>query len=787
VQLQQRAFLPAVGTRETGKVPTVVSDAYQPNLDLAACEDEPIHIPGSIQPHGWLLAFTPTGTVTHLSANFGSVSGCDPSACIGRSVADVLPPEASLCLQDLLAWAARPEGGFVCRFPHGGGALRGFAHRAGSPPDGNHLILELEPGAAGSDRTDALQADILEFSRAADDLAGWHSMAALAARIARRSSRFDRVLVYRFDHDFNGTVVAEDGNGILPSYLGLHFPASDIPAQARELYRRNRLRLIPDATYRPVPILPACGPDAAAPLDLRQATLRSVSPLHLRYMRNMGTAASMSASLIVEDRLWGLMSFHSRDPHFVELPVRSAMEFLAQMLAGGLAARTHAERGRMLVVSQAHHDRLLAAMAAGTPPRPDILAEEPADLLALTGATGAAILTNDDCLSVGQTPCEATLRRLAAWLAGRGERTVFATDSLASLWPEAEPVAGEASGLLAASISELHPSYLMWFRPEQIRTVDWAGPPEKHGTPDQPAGLSPRTSFALWRQNLHLRASPWEPHEIEAARRLRQAIVGVVLRRAEELAGLNRELVRTNKELEAFSYSISHDLRAPFRHIVGYAEMLSEHLGGTLSATGRRYLQTIIDSAMSAGQLVDDLLQFSRLGRVSLALSRVSMTKLAEEARRSLELEHSGRNVEWRIADLPPCWGDPSLLRQAWINLLSNALKYSRGRTPAIIEITGENLSDASRYTVRDNGVGFDMAYVGKLFGVFQRLHLAEHYEGTGIGLALTRRIVERHGGSIAAHGELGRGASFTFTLPHPRAEPAPNDPHTAPKPSRGA
>ncbi len=745
-----------------------LTEAPKRGLELAACEDEPIHIPGSIQPHGWLLAFTTSGTLTHLSANCASLTGRAPADCIGAALTSVLPRAAQGCVADLLDWARRDEGGFVCRFAHKTSFIRGFAHRTT-----DRLILELEPGAGAHDRADALQADILAFSRAAQDLPDGRDLASLAARVARACSGFDRVLIYAFDEDFNGEVVAEDGNGVLPSYLGRHFPAADIPAQARELYRHNRLRLIPDASYRPVPILPACGPEAADPLDLRQAALRSVSPLHLHYMRNMGTGASMSASLVLDGQLWGLMSFHSRAPHHAELPVRTAMEFLAQMLAGGLAARAHAERARLLVVSQSHHDRLLAAMAAASPPRPANLAAEETDLLALTGAAGAAIVTDDDTLCIGQTPGEAAVRKIAEWLNDRQERGVFATDGLTALWPQAEAYAPTASGLLAASISELHASYVMWFRPERVRTIDWAGPKDKPRRDDPAGPLSPRESFELWPEKLHFRASPWAPHQIEAARRLRLAIVGVVLRRAEELAGLNRELISTNKELEAFSYSISHDLRAPFRHIVGYAELLREQQGEGFGATAQRYLQTIIDSAMSAGQLVDDLLHFSRLGRMSLAPDRVSMAKLVEEARRSLELEMTGRAVEWRIGDIPPAWGDPSLLRQALVNLLSNALKYSRGKSPAIVEVTGEISTEFNRYTIRDNGVGFDMTYAGKLFGVFQRLHLAEHYEGTGIGLALTRRIIERHGGSITAHGELGRGACFTFTLPRPRAVPS--------------
>ena len=741
---------------------------------LAACADEPIQVPGSIQPHGWLVAFSPTGIVSHVSANLLDLTGQSAHACIGGRIEAALPAGAAPCTAGLLAWAGQPEGGFVCRFVHGGAALRGFAHRAG-----DLLILELESaGGGGPERSDGLQADVLEFSRAAEDLGDWRSLAHLAARVARRCSRFDRVLIYRFDRDFNGSVVAEDGNGVLPSLLDLQFPAADIPAQARELYLRNRLRLIPDAAYTPVPILPACGPDTTEPLDLRQAALRSVSPFHLAYMRNMGTGASMSASLIVEGQLWGLMSFHSREPHFVDLPIRSAMEFLAQMLSGGLAARTHAERAELLVATQGHHDHLLAAMAAATPPRPQLLAEEPADLLALTNAGGAAILTETDCLSVGQTPNEAVLRRLATWLDQRRERGMFVTESLAARWPEGAEHTASASGLLAASISELHPSYVMWFRPEWQHTLDWAGPPIKPAAAESAAnGLNPRSSFALWQEQVHHRSQPWTPHDIEAARRMRAAITGVVLRRAEELAGLNRELVRSNKELEAFSYSISHDLRAPFRHIVGYAELLRENLGG-LEPTNARFLQTIIDSAMSAGELVDDLLHFSRLGRASLAPGRVSMVKLVEEARKSLEIEAGGRAVDWRIGDMPEAWGDQALLRQALINLLSNAQKYARSRDPAVIEVWGEVIGETTKYTVRDNGVGFDMAYVGKLFGVFQRLHLSEHYEGTGIGLALTRRIVERHGGEITAFGEPGRGACFTFTLPRQRADaPAAAEP----------
>jgi light-regulated signal transduction histidine kinase (bacteriophytochrome) len=251
----------------------------------------------------------------------------------------------------------------------------------------------------------------------------------------------------------------------------------------------------------------------------------------------------------------------------------------------------------------------------------------------------------------------------------------------------------------------------------------------------------------------------------DGARDLRNAIVGIVLRKAEEMADLAAELERSNKELESFSYSVSHDLRAPFRHIVGFAELLRESAGG-LDDTQRRYVDTIIESAFSAGRLVDDLLSFSQMGRASLLPIAVEVNRLVQDVRRTLAPDTEGRAIDWRISDLGTAHADPVMLRLVFQNLLSNAIKYTRSRQPAVIEIGAERRPGEVMFFVRDNGVGFDMAYVGKLFGVFQRLHRVEDYEGTGIGLANVRRIVERHGGRAWAEGTLDKGATFYFSLP---------------------
>jgi light-regulated signal transduction histidine kinase (bacteriophytochrome) len=741
---------------------------------LAQCAGETIHIPGSIQPHGAMLLADADGRVLAASRNCARILGVEAAATLGRPLAQVAPVDALPAALAAGDAAIGPRPAFVGTASLHGQACNALAHRVDA-----QVVLELEPAAPADPITFQNLFRIVRGSAAAlDGAATLHDACAAAAREVRRLTGFDRVMIYRFDPNWNGQVVAQDkaDDPAVASYMGLWFPASDIPPQARELYTRNPIRLIPDAAYRPVELLGLPGHE---PLDMSQAALRSVSPVHLEYLRNMQVAASMSISILSQGKLWGLIACHHRSPRFIGYEIRTACELLGQILALEVAAKEQGAAAGERIVRNAMHAQLLAAMAA----EEDFLTgltKASGDLLKFADASGAALLFGRRCILLGSTPPEDAVRSLVRHLAQTDAGDLFATDHLAALLPDAAAYADLAAGCLALSVSRMHGSSIVWFRPEVIQTVNWSGDPHRSAearaaAAGGPERLHPRKSFELWKQTVRGRSLPWSPAILESAADFRSAVVSIVLRTAEEMAGLAEELQRSNRELEAFSYSVSHDLRAPFRHIQGFSELLRQRLADTagdqVDPTVKSYLETIARSAEYAGSLVDALLSLAQLGRVELRRMPLDMKAMAEETIRSLGQDIGSRQVHWLVHDLPPAVADPTMMRVLWRNLLANAVKYTAKTKDPRIEIGSLRDAEGDRYYVSDNGVGFDMRYVHKLFGVFQRLHRMEDFEGTGIGLANVRRIVERHGGRVAARGAPGLGATFTFSIPPPRAD----------------
>ncbi|NYE21815.1 ATP-binding protein [Pigmentiphaga litoralis] len=738
-------------------------------VELDNCANEPIRIPGSVQPHGFLLVLDRVSlAVVQTSTSIETHLGMKAEAVIGRSLAELMQRDTATLaveLEQLTAGSLTPHH-LSTSLRHADGALYEFdmvIHAIG-----NLLMAEFEPAAVRMLGAAAMYPSLISFVTQLQQARTTDAVCELAVAEVKRVTGFGRVTAYAFDEEGHGRVNAERVDRGYDAFLGLQFPASDIPAQARELYVLNRIRVIPDAMYTPSRLVPPEWP-AGGPTDLSNVALRSVSPVHLEYMRNMGTMASMSISIVVEGRLWGMISCHNTDPLTVPVQTRVACDLLGKMVSLQVEAReAHADTERRLELRQ-----LLVRMLSSMADHDSVargLYHMPETFLNFAQAAGAAIVSGDECLTFGETPDRMTIKALCTYIASQPERDVFHTDRLTLIEPDFEPIIEDASGVLAVSISELHANFILWFRPQQLRTIEWAGAPTKQDVKEENGTLRlhPRKSFQSWQQEVRGQSRRWDRAVVDAAAELRAAVLGIVLRKAEELADMANELDRTNKELEAFSYSVSHDLRAPLRHIAGYAELLDEYEGGKLSEKGVRFLSNIGDSARFAGNLVDSLLTFSQMGRNALRPSNVDLTPVIDQIVREFQPDIQHRNIEWVIHPMPRTYGDAAYLHLALRNLISNAIKYTRKRDDARVEIGAMQGDGETVFYVKDNGVGFDMKYTPKLFGVFQRLHRMEDFEGTGIGLANVRRIVERHGGRVWAEAEIDKGATFYVALPDP-------------------
>lgn len=753
-----------------------------PELDLTQCDREPIHLLGGVQPHGVLLAFRePDLTVAVASANVEALLGMSSQALHGQPVTRVL--DADSLRRVRAGTAAGPV-----RVKAGGRACSALLHAS----DG-FTVLELEP-LTDEDATaeeDALAA----MHRLLSPLAlarGTSALLQSAADAVRALIGYDRVMVYRFHADWHGEVVAESRGGGVDSFMGMHFPASDIPVQARALYTRNPLRLIADVDARPVALVPPALPDTQRPLDLSGAALRSVSEVHLEYLRNMGVGASFSVSLLKDGALWGLIACHHLAPRHVSAARRQACEVLARLLALQLGAE---ERGAEAASRARRADlqgQLVSRLGEGSSLHVALEAHG-ALLLELAGATGAALLLGDDLealpapdtdareapLLFGKTPGEAEVRALAAWLANHsGMGATFHTERLGTQYAPLAARSDVAAGLLAVRLDPEAPRFVLWFRPEVERTVTWAGNPHKPARPEPGhARLHPRGSFDAWREEVRGASAPWTLADVGAAESFRGALAGVVLRHAAELSRLSRALARSNAELESFTGTVGHDLKEPLRGIQQYTGFFLEDHADSLDTEGREHLQSVAWLARRTQTMLDDLFEFSRLGGLELAWGEADMQALVDEVLGTLSARLEEEHVEVRLPRrLPRVQCDAVRIRQVWANLLSNAAKYQAAE-PHWVELgffgPGEaRPGPADRpgapyvFYVKDAGIGIPPQFHEAIFEMFRRLHPAQAYGGgSGAGLAIARRLVRLHGGELWVDSAPGQGSTFYFTL----------------------
>lgn len=780
-------------------------------IDLTNCDREPIHIPGAVQPYGVLLALrAPELEIVQMSASAATLLGPSPDLVLGATIERALGAANGRAVRDMVADTTASS---HCRLPESICAVQfeALMHRSEGL-----LLLELEPRLDDETLTpDHMVAVMRTAVQRLEEAETVLDLAQSVAQEMRRITGFDRVWVYRFHPDWHGEIIGEAKRDDIETWLGMHYPASDIPAQARALFLRHWVRVIPDIAFRPSPLIPERNPLTQQPLDLGGALLRSVSPIHVQYLKNMGVSASLVISLIHRGKLWGLISgHHYSGPKRVSYATRTLCEFLAQALSLQIGSTDRLDKSAYALGVRARQSALVeqigAANALGS-----ALTSGDVTLASVIGATGAMLVLGGERARSGETPDDPMLDGLLDWLrAGRGD--AYVTSRLSADFPPAVEVREIVSGLIAIPLSRDRRDYLLWFRGEQRQAVRWAGDPRKPVTLDADGSqrLHPRRSFALWEEEGRGTATPWLPIEETAASDVRRAVLDLLIRRAEGVSALNDELTLTNMQLAEsaaelevqalelleqreerdraldrerkaraesdganrakadFLAVMSHELRTPLNAIGGYAQLLALGIRGPVTVDQSTDLERIQINQRHLLGLINGILNFTKLeaGQIQFALQRVAvepmlrgLEALVDPQMRTKELAFVIEGCSSRIA----VRADEEKLRQILLNLVTNALKFTepRGRVMLACEQQGES----AFITVSDSGRGIAGERLESVFEPFVQIdrHLLPVAEqGLGLGLAISRELARGMGGDLSATSTVGSGSSFTLMLP---------------------
>lgn len=661
----------------------------QQSVDLTICEREPIHIPGSIQPHGLLLVLNPhTGKITH---GAGDVEGrLGLSNWLGAHIESLLGPDIAAAI---LSAELEPPRHFVPQ-----GASEPFDLSVTRARD--EYLVELEPAASTESlRTllPRLEASAHAFGEAGD-LPG---LMATAAREFRRLTGYDRVMVYRFLDDQAGKVVAEDAATHQHSFMNHHFPASDIPAQARALYVRNLVRVIPDVHYRPAPLNPPRPADE--PLDMSDCSLRSVSPVHIQYLKNMGVAASASFSILKNGELWGLIACHNAEPRGLPPDVRAAGRALSAALARQIKAREDTNAYRERIRLRTFEDRIMELLLREGSLNSALASHLP-EVQRMLAADGVAVLRGEDLATAGKCPPEADIRALVDWVCTNSSQPVYAANELATTAAPPQTVGPLSAGLLSMVLSARERWTVLWFRAEVVEVVNWAGNPHKAATAGAGGVLTPRASFEAWSATVRGKARHWSVAEVEAAERLAVAIQNVCQTR--RIRGLNKELLTLIDQKEALLKQrefllgeVNHRVQNSLSLVNSFLSLQAreasdgttrealEEAGRRISAVSlvhRRLYGTDQVRAVDGARYIDDLLD-DLLGSM---------------------------DAEWHsqvVRDLEPLLlpNDRAIsIGLILTELVINANKYAYGGASGRLQVTLAGNGNSFRLTVADNGTG---------------------------------------------------------------------------------
>jgi light-regulated signal transduction histidine kinase (bacteriophytochrome) len=746
------------------------------NINITNCEAESIHIPGSIQSCGYLLALNKTDNIIqYCSENCTTIFNKSLSQILGKPLSEFFKKED---VDSFVAYSAKTEE-----------AVMPFAFTLGNQTfhitafsTKENVVMEFEPLSQDGLELPDLFFQTKRFAYSTEIADNLQMLCQDVADETRKITGYDRVMIYRFDKDYNGQVFAESKIDNIEPYLGLNYPQSDIPAQSRDFFLRNPMRMIADVHLPNVPLYALDENADNKSIDLTLSVLRSSSPIHIQYLINMGVGGTFTIALINQGKLWGVIACHHFAPKHIPYHVRLAAQLQGIFLSSQIDVRQVADEFELVKQTEKKLDDLQKIMSGSE----QSLAEEQTliQLKNLLNADAVVISYKENFYKYGLLPQDEKLNDLMNWLYTSADKVGFEISKLAEIYPQAADLGNKVAGLVYFRIGKQAKNGIAWIRQEAEKTVNWGGNPSEAVKLDVAnQSLTPRKSFTLWKESVKGQSATWQKPEIKAASVICSYIqhqFHLVEMQAEEIRylTLNEKLQKANQELANVNWISTHDLKEPLRKIQMYASIILEKHQTDIPEMVKTNLLRMQSSAARMQNLIDALLSYTKLINEEKKLENSDLNIILEEIQAELKenIEEKSGSLQW--GNLPVIKGVTFLMRQLFENLINNSLKFTKEGRPPVISISNQLIDektmknnwsnikhDYHKITVADNGVGFNPVYKKDLFKMFQRFH-GQQYTGSGIGLSICQKIAEAHGGFIDADGEEGKGATFNIYIP---------------------
>ncbi|HET6226047.1 MAG TPA: ATP-binding protein, partial [Bacteroidia bacterium] len=638
------------------------------------------------------------------------------------------------------------------------------------------LIIEVEPIYPDTTNSDLVDLSG-DFVAAMEETQTLKELCDLVAVSIKRVTGYDRVMVYRFDENYNGEVLSESKNEELESFLGLHYPHTDIPAQARQLYIKNQLRIIVDVNYTPVPVYTTANVGNEA-LDLSLSVLRSVSPIHIQYLQNMGVGATLTISLLLRGKLWGLIACHHYSSRYLPYDVRMSAKLLGHFITSQIDTRKLNEEYDLMNRLNNAVEHFSSKKVSFNRESLIEIVNDPA-ILSVCNADGVAVYVNSSVYKFGKTPSDQSIEKIATHFQ---DAVSYSTQSVLKNVPELSSYLEELPGINFFSLRKNTGDCVIWFRQESTHNINWAGDPNKSIEKDK-NGLSPRKSFELYCETVKNHSKVWLESELNASANfvniLERHIHSILLTEEEEKQRLlANTLIQTNAELENINYISTHDLQEPLRKIQMTASVLLNSKNENLSEDTVDKVAKMNQFAGRMQLLIKDILKYTQLNYGTAAFEYIQLKELLQNLKLEMYETITEKQASLFIAELPKINGVTFLIKQLFTNLINNSIKFSDPSRPCEISISVNDdkqvlpielklpLSEYHVIKYSDNGIGFHEADNEKIFKIFTRLGNSQKVVGSGIGLAICRKIMQTHNGYIFAEGKVNEGATFRIFFP---------------------